>query len=60
MEHQSGEIPVLLKTDQELTLTKIFSYLNSKENSTPMMPVRPLGGNVYLYYNPGKEGYSHR
>lgn len=59
MDKKEEEIAMLVKTEQELTLTSVYAHLQLRDHSTPLMPFRPLGGTVYLYYNPGKEGFSN-
>lgn len=56
MDPASEEIPVLQRTNQELSATSAHDFLRDKENAAALPPINPLGGTVFLYYNPGKEG----
>ena len=56
MEPASEEIPVLERTNQELSASRAHDLLQDTENAAALPPINPLGGTVFLYYNPGKEG----
>ena len=56
MDRASQEIPVLVRTDQEISPANAHGYLRDKENATALPPIYPLGGTAFLYHNPGKEG----
>ena len=56
MEPASEEIPVLERTNQELSASRAHDLLQDTENAAALPPISPLGGTVFLYYNPGKEG----
>ena len=55
MDHASEEfgIPVLEGTSQELSATSAHDFLRQKEKVTALPPINPVGGTVFLYYNPG-------
>ena len=50
------EVPVIVRTTQEITPSSARDYIECKENATTLPPVRPEGGTVFLYYNSGKQG----
>ena len=52
---EEAEIP-LVRTNQELSATSAHDFLWAKEHVTAMLPTNPLGGMVFLYHSPGKEG----
>lgn len=56
MDPASEEIPVLKRTNQELSATSVHDVLRDKENAAALPPINPLGGTVFPYYYPGKEG----
>jgi hypothetical protein len=53
---KSESIPVIARTNQELTPACARDLIQSKENATTLPPINPVGGTVFLYYNSGKEG----
>ena len=54
-ESEEGAIP-LVRTNQELSATSAHDFLRAKEHVTALPPINPLGGTVFLYHSPGKEG----
>ena len=52
---EEAEIP-LVRTNQELSATSARDFLQTKEHVTALPPINPLGGTVFLYHSPGKEG----
>lgn len=53
---EEAEIPTLVSTNQELSATSARDFLQTKEHVTAFPPINPLGGTVFLYHSPGKEG----
>ena len=47
---------MLERTNQELSASRAHDLLQDTENAAALPPINPLGGTVFLYYNPGKEG----
>lgn len=48
-------VKVLAESEIELSISQVYAILQMRQDSTPAIPLRPLGGLVFLYYNPGKE-----
>lgn len=55
MDDMDESIPMLLSCQKELSLSSIQAHIKNSSNSTPVMPQRPQGGAVYLYFNPERE-----
>ena len=56
MDPSRDQIPVFLRTNEEISATSAHGFLRDKENTTDVPPIHPLGGTAFLYHNPGRDG----